>query len=81
MGQKEIERKWLIDNAPDLSGTARIQIRQGYIAVSDKGLQVRLRRKNGKFFQTVKMGWGLRRDEIEIELSEKQFRKLWPATL
>jgi adenylate cyclase len=80
MGQKEIERKWLIDNTPDLSGTARMQIRQGYIAVSDKGLEVRLRRKDGKFFQTVKTGEGLQRDEIEIELSEKQFRKLWPAT-
>src|SRR5215472_1059058 len=80
MGQREIERKWLIDNTPDLSGTARVHIRQGYIAVSDKGPEVRLRRKDGKFFQTVKTGEGMQRDEIEIELSEKQFRKLWPAT-
>ena len=80
MGQKEIERKWLIDNIPDLSPAARIQIRQGYIAVSDQGPEVRLRRKAGKFFLTVKTGLGLERDEIEIQLSEKQFRKLWPAT-
>jgi len=80
MGHKEIERKWLIDNPPDLSGAARIQIRQGYIAVSDQGPEVRLRRKGEKFFQSVKTGEGLQRDEIEIELSEKQFRKLWPAT-
>ena len=32
MGQKEIERKWLIDNPPDLSSATRIQISQGYIA-------------------------------------------------
>jgi len=80
MGQKEIERKWLIDNPPDLSSAARIQIRQGYIAVSDQGVEVRLRRKGEEFFQTVKRGEGLQRDEIEIELSEKQFRKLWPTT-
>lgn len=80
MGHKEIERKWLIDNPPDLSDTTMTQIRQGYIAVADKGPEIRLRRKGAKFFLTTKTGAGLQRDEIEIELSEKQFRKLWPAT-
>src|SRR5215471_16568470 len=80
MSQKEIERKWLIDQTPDLSGVARTRIKQGYIAVSDQGPEVRLRRKESKFFQTVKTGEGLQRDEIEIELSERQFRKLWPTT-
>src|SRR5262249_8520940 len=40
----------------------------------------RLRRKDGKFFQTIKAGKGLQRDEIQVELSGKPFRKLWPAT-
>ena len=59
MGHQEIERKWLIDDPPVLSGSARVQIRQGYLAVSDDGLEVRLRQKDKRFFQTVKKGKGL----------------------
>jgi hypothetical protein len=42
--------------------------------------EVRIRQKGAKFFQTVKTGTGLKRREHEIELSKKQFRKLWPLT-
>ncbi len=56
------------------------EISQGYIAVSDEGLEVRLRNKGGKFTQAVKSGGGLKRLEVEIELSRMQFEKLWPLT-
>jgi CYTH domain-containing protein len=35
---------------------------------------------NGKYLATVKTGKGIQRGEIEIELSGKQFNKLWRAT-
>ena len=47
---------------------------QGYIAVSDDGTEVRLRRIDKQCFQTVKSEGGLVRDEIEVELSQQQFR-------
>lgn len=78
--QIEIERKWLVEDPPDLKGRKGVIIIQGYIAVSVEGAEVRLRRKGERYFETVKTGTGLQRGEIEIELSRKQFNSLWPAT-
>lgn len=78
--QIEIERKWLVVDPPNLKGRKGVTIIQGYIAVSVEGAEVRLRRKGERYFETVKTGTGLRRGEIEIELSRKQFKSLWPAT-
>lgn len=78
--RNEIERKWLVDNPPELSRQKGAKIIQGYIAASPEGSEMRLRRKDERFFETVKTGSGLKRGEIEIELSRLQFRKLWPAT-
>jgi adenylate cyclase len=75
----EIERKWLVAQTPDLSRRKPVKITQGYI-VSTTDTEVRLRRQGEKFFQTVKTGTGLERGEIEIALTRKQFKKLWPAT-
>jgi CYTH domain-containing protein len=70
----------LVEEPPDLDGRKGVKIIQGYIAVSVKGAEVRLRRKGERFFDTVKTGKGLRRSEMEIELSKGQFKSLWPAT-
>ena len=77
----EIEKKFLVTRIPRavgrLSGSF---IEQGYLSVSADGTEIRLRRKTNRFFQTVKKGRGLVRTEVEIELTEKQFVKLWPLT-
>ena len=76
----EIERKFLLDFLPQgVAALAGTGIRQGYLAVSESA-EVRLRDKGGRFFLTVKSSGGLRRSEHEVELNEKQFAGLWPAT-
>lgn len=76
----EIERKWLVEDLPDLSRHKGAKVIQGYIIVPANGSEVRVRRKDEKFFETIKTGEGLKRGEIEIEISRKQFGKLWLAT-
>lgn len=77
---QEIERKWLVWDLPRLGELKREQIIQGYLAISSDGTEVRIRRKGDKWFETVKSQGGLTRDEIEVEISQDQFRMLWPAT-
>ncbi|NIQ08740.1 CYTH domain-containing protein, partial [candidate division KSB1 bacterium] len=77
----EIERKFLVKKTPeDLHDYPHQEISQGYIAITDEGVEVRLRNKTGKFTQAVKSGGGLKRLEVEIELSRTQFERLWPLT-
>jgi adenylate cyclase len=75
----EVERKWLVRDLPQLSMGEGKEVIQGYIAVAADGTEVRLRQTDGKFFQTVKSGGGLVRDEIEIDLTQDQFEALWRA--
>jgi adenylate cyclase len=77
----EVERKWLVQDLPDLSGHKGEEVIQGYISPAADGTEVRLRQTDGKFFQTVKSEGGLVRDEIEIELTKDQFEALWEATV
>ena len=77
----EIERKFLVKELPKLPGlTSGTRVDQGYIAVGSDGTEVRLRRKGERFLQTVKRGSGLKRSEVEVELSRDQFDSLWPQT-
>lgn len=80
----EIERKFLVDKKPEnLDGYQQYRITQGYIDITDErseNLEMRIRMKGDKYFQTVKSGWGLERSEEEIELSKQQFNTLWPFT-
>jgi CYTH domain-containing protein len=77
----EIERKFLVDRLPDsLTDCPCTAIRQGYLIATDTGLELRIRQKARRFFQTIKMGEGLSRTEIEISLSQDQFDELWPHT-
>ena len=75
----EIERKFLFDRLPEDAGSAQ-RIEQGYLAISDDGTQVRVRRwANGQAL-TVKHGSGEVRTEVELLLDEEQFSELWPLT-
>lgn len=77
----EIERKFLVDRMPSsLANLAGSAIRQGYLIVAEGGVELRIRQKQARFFQTIKAGEGLSRREIEIELSRDQFEQLWPHT-
>lgn len=77
----EIERKFLIDRLPDsLDSHPHTPIHQGYLIATENGIELRIRQKAERFFQTIKMGDGLSRTEIEIEISAGQFNVLWPHT-
>lgn len=78
---KEIERKFLVTHPLNyLDDHPHEEIQQGYLNNSDQGIEVRLRKKAGRYYKTVKAGKGLVRDEVEIELNEPQFKRLWPLT-
>lgn len=76
----EIERKWIIDTLPNVSGLHRVQITQGYLIIDKNGDEVRLRQKGDSLVQTVKKGSGSTRTEIETPLTQQQFDTLWPGT-
>jgi adenylate cyclase len=75
----EIERKFLVPETPDLSGTDSDEIEQGYLAIGSDG-EVRLRRKGERLLLTAKRGSGISRDEAEVELDHGPFQRLWPLT-
>ena len=77
----EVERKWLVDEAPDEALSAPSErIEQGYLTIGTDGAETRVRRRGERCYLTVKAGTGLERAEHEIELSGAQFDALWPAT-
>ena len=77
----EIERKFLISEAPELGGLESASIEQGYLAVATEGgAEVRLRRRDTRLTLTAKGGGGLARDEAEIELDPERFERLWALT-
>lgn len=81
MGDLELERKWLVEDAPaEVLARRGEQIEQGYLTVGEDGSEVRLRRREERCYLTAKSGRGLVRRELEIELSPQQFEALWPAT-
>ncbi len=77
----EIERKFLVTELPpELDSVVGISIRQGYVAITDNDFELRFRQKDDSFYQTIKQGTGLVRQEYEIELPPDQFNTLWPLT-
>ncbi|PYM69200.1 MAG: adenylate cyclase [Candidatus Rokuibacteriota bacterium] len=77
----EIERKFLVTSLPGaMARDPHEHIIQGYVVVGADGSEVRLRRKGQKYFETVKLGRGEVRSELEIELTATQFDTLWEAT-
>jgi adenylate cyclase len=75
----EVERKFLVSEAPPLGGESASEIQQGYLAAGERG-EVRLRRRGHERTLTVKRGSGLSREEEELELDEEGFDRLWPLT-
>ncbi len=77
----EIERKFLVKEMPaGLENYASNYISQGYLAVTEGGTEIRIRRKGNKYYETVKSGEGLSRKEAEAEIGSDAFHALWPLT-
>jgi CYTH domain-containing protein len=77
----EVERKFVVAERPaGLDGHPRQRIEQGYLAVGEDGVEVRVRRRDDEATLTVKSGPGLERVEEEIPIDERRFRNLWPLT-
>jgi CYTH domain-containing protein len=75
----EIERKFLLDRLPPDLGDG-LAIEQGYLAIGDDGVEVRVRRHGGERTLTVKSGPAHVRTEEEFDVDERRFDALWPLT-
>jgi len=75
----EIERKFLVTEAPELAGAEFAEIEQGYLAIGSDG-EVRVRREGDKLLLTAKRGSGLSRQEAEVEVDRSSFDALWALT-
>jgi len=77
----EIERKFLVDRLPgDLDACPAADIDQGYIAITEDGVEVRIRSYGGRSFLTIKSGGVEARLEEEMEIEQRRFGSLWPLT-
>lgn len=76
----EIERKFLVSVAPDLSGATSAKIRQGYLTSPEDSVEIRLRDTDGVCVMTFKSGEGVVRVERELPVTQAQFDTLWPET-
>ncbi len=77
----EVERKFIVKELPpELDRFPSELISQGYLAIGEGGLEVRLRRRGENTTLTVKKGLGRTRREEEIGLGPEQFQRLWPLT-
>jgi CYTH domain-containing protein/CHAD domain-containing protein len=77
----EIERKFIVKELPgELDRFPSDRISQGYPAIGESGLEVRLRRRGENTTLTVKKGLGRARREEEIGLEPEKFQRLWPLT-
>jgi len=77
----EIERKFLVKELPaDLENSPHNEIIQGYLIITDNDIEVRIRKKGDKYFETVKAGSGLVRKESEKEIPKEAFWDHWPLT-
>jgi adenylate cyclase len=74
----EIERKYLVRDLPSAVREGRPEhIRQGYLSLEP--VEVRIRSRAGRPHElTLKSGGGLRRAEVNVELTPDQFDELWP---
>ena len=77
----EIERKFVLPAAPpELDQVPGEPIRQGYVAIAEDGVEVRVRRRGDKTLLTVKSGPGEIRVEEEFPIDERRFEALWSLT-
>ena len=77
----EIERKFLVKELPiNIESLLHSDITQGYLTIKGKGSTMRIRKNGEKYYQTIKGAGNKVRTEVEIEITQKQFEKLWPLT-
>jgi CYTH domain-containing protein len=77
----EVERKFVLsDPPPGLESQPHKRIEQGYLAVGEDGVEVRIRRSEGECTLTVKSAPGLVRVEEELPIDERRFEALWQLT-
>lgn len=76
----EIERKFLVRDLPDLTGTEALRVRQGYLTALTDSTELRLRQMGNRYYLTQKGGAGRVRQEREVEITKMQFAPFWPAT-
>lgn len=74
----EIERKFRLTNLPTQLRTSGEEILQGYLPV--QAGEVRVRRKGGSSFLTVKGDGTLCREEWDSHVPQWVFGQLWPET-
>jgi CYTH domain-containing protein len=72
----EIERKFKVETLPEHLLGPGSAIRQGYLSVA--AVEVRLRAQSNGHELTVKSLGGLRRVEVTLPLTPKEFDELWP---
>jgi len=76
----EREKKFLVSNIPNLTGFRHSTIKQGYISAPPSPL--RIRQKDDQFELTKKLslkeGNYSSAEEINLPLTESEFKKLWP---
>jgi CYTH domain-containing protein len=77
----EVERKFLVrERPPGLEEHPHKALAQGYVAIHEDGVEVRVRREDDAFRLTVKSGPGHVRVEEELEIDERRFEALWALT-
>lgn len=81
MVQSEIERKFIISQLPErfLKNAQSVEIEQGYL-ILEGDRELRIRKRDNKFWITLKQGSGLKRFEQEESISAELFSMLWPLT-
>ncbi len=73
----EIERRWDVKYLPkNHSQYPHDRILQGYLYTRN-GRSIRIRKVGDKYYQTVKEGTGIKKDEAEIEIPELMYKMLW----
>jgi CYTH domain-containing protein len=77
---KEIERKWLVSEVPNISESSAEEIRQGYLMVAPDGSEERVRERAGVFYFTRKGVGSLERTEEEQQIPRHEFLSLWEKT-
>lgn len=77
----EIERKYVLaEPPPQLERFPGERIQQGYLAIAEDGVEVRVRRRGDRTMLTIKSGPGQVRVEEELPIDERRFEALWPLT-
>jgi CYTH domain-containing protein len=75
---KEIERGFLVKSLPEnLEEYHHEEIIQGYLAITEDGTEIRIRKEGDKYFQVIKRETGKTRFELIVEITEEQFKTLW----